>query len=157
MLKVARHEQQQALIALCGMGGLRISEALKVVPSDFDLVEMSLTVHGKGNKLRKVPVTEEAWSYICSAVARAFVDGDRPLIQFKDRFARATVTNLARRAKLMRRVASHDLRATFATALYDQTQDQRLVQEVLGHAHGTTTEIYILASMDRAREAMAKL
>lgn len=150
---------QRTLVALCGMCGLRVSEALAVRPSHFDLGTEKIMLHvfGKGGKERKVPVSSEAWRIMQDAVARAFVENDRLVITFKDRFARALITSLGERAKLKRRVASHDLRATFATALYDETLDQRLVQEVLGHATGAQTEIYTQPNMDRARRGVENI
>lgn len=143
MILHANNDRHAALVALCGLCGLRIAEALAVKPSDFDLHDMTLTVRGKGDKERVVPVSTYAWSVLQIPVTRAFCDGDCEVVGLKDRFARALITRLGIRAGLKRHVASHDLRATFATAVYDKTQDQRLVQVLLGHASGTTTEIYI--------------
>jgi site-specific recombinase XerD len=143
MLAVARNPRQQALVALCGLMGARISEALKVSPSDFDLHEMHLKIFGKGEKIRYVPVSEEAWSYLAVPVTMAFVAGGGPVVGIQDRVARANITKLGELAGLSRRVASHDLRATFATAVFNKTQDIRLVQELLGHSSVETTQIYV--------------
>lgn len=150
MIAAASNEQQAALVALCGLCGLRVAEALSVRPSHFDLDEMLLTVHGKGDKRRIVPVSTLAWKVLQRPVTRAYVRGDEPVVGLKDRFARATITRLGNKARLRRSVASHDLRATFATEVYNKTLDQRLVQELLGHASGVTTEIYI----ERNREQL---
>lgn len=157
MIGVATSSEQRSLVAFCGMCGLRISEALSVRPSHFDFSTMELAVFGKGDKSRKVPVTSTAWEYMQDAVGRAFIDGDRTVITFKDRFARGLITTLGERAHLQRRVSSHDLRATFATALYEETLDLRVVQEILGHAASTDTEVYVKASMTKARSAMERL
>jgi site-specific recombinase XerD len=149
MILHSHNERHAALVALCGLCGLRIAEALAVRPSDFDLHEMTLVVRGKGDKQRIVPVSSYAWSVLQLPVTRAFCNGDVEVVGLKDRFARALITRLAIRAGLKRHVASHDLRATFATAVYDRTQDQRLVQMLLGHASGVTTEIYIGRSFDQ--------
>jgi site-specific recombinase XerD len=79
------------------------------------------------------------------------------VVGLKDRFARRVITELGVRAKLERHTSSHDLRATFATAVYDHTLDQRVVQELLGHSSGTTTEIYIGRSNDQMRKAVEGL
>lgn len=151
MIEVARDDRHAALIALCGLCGLRVGEALAVKPSDFDLEEMTLAVNGKGEKMRRVPVSSFAWDVLQRPVVRAFCAGDVPVVGLKDRFARALITNLAIRARLRRHVASHDLRATFATEVYNKTLDQRLVQTLLGHANGSTTEIYIGRSNEQLR------
>lgn len=143
MIACAGNERHAALVALCGLCGLRVAEALAVRPSDFDLHAMMLTIRGKGDKSREVPVSSVAWEVLQLPVTRAYVNGGEEVVGLKDRFARALITRLGERAGLRRRVASHDLRATFATEVYNKTLDQRLVQELLGHASGTTTEIYI--------------
>lgn len=154
MIQVAPTEKQRALVALCGLCGLRVAEALCVKPSHFDLQELTLHVYGKGSKERIVPVSGLAWSVLQQPVTRAWVAGDVPVIPLKDRAARQTITSLGLRAGLRRHVASHDLRATFATAVYDKTHDQRLVQELLGHANGNTTEVYIARSNSQLREGV---
>jgi site-specific recombinase XerD len=151
MILHAHDERHAALIALCGLCGLRIAEALEVRASDFDLHHMTLTVRGKGDKQRIVPVSTYAWDVLQRPVARSFCASDKPVIGLQDRHARAIVTRLGIKAGLVRHVASHDLRATFATAVYDKTQDQRLVQLLLGHASGSTTEIYIGRTFDQMK------
>lgn len=157
MIAVANSERHAALIALCGLQGLRISEALNTRPGNFDTHEMTLHVYGKGAKERKVPVSEKAWNVLQTPVARAYCEGSPTVVGLKDRFARALVTQLGRRAKLKRHVASHDLRATFATAVYDATLDKRLVQILLGHASGETTEVYIGRTENQLRAGVEKL
>jgi site-specific recombinase XerD len=154
MIEVCNTTSHASLIALCGLCGLRVSEALQVRPSHFDLQTMELTVRGKGDKERVVPVSKYAWEVLQIAVTKAFCDNDREVIGLKDRFARALVTQLGVRAGLKRHVASHDLRATFATAVYDKTLDKRLVQVLLGHASGDTTDVYINRSKTQMRDGV---
>lgn len=108
----------------------------------LDSHDMMLRVRGKGDKERIVPISPRAWDAISDAYVRAMV-GDKKLIHYEDRSARKAITNLGRKAGLCRPIASHDLRATFATEVYNKTLNQRVVQELLGHANGKTTEIYI--------------
>lgn len=154
MILHANQESHVALVALCGLCGCRVSEALAVKPSDFDLNEMTLAVFGKGEKVRIVPVSSLAWEYLQRPVVRAFCDSGREVVGLKDRHARAIITRLGVRAGLKRSVASHDLRATFATAVYDKTQDMRLVQILLGHASVSTTEIYVGRTGQQMREGV---
>lgn len=162
MLAVSVDDRHAALIALCGLCGLRISEALSVRASDFNMETMTLKVRGKGDKERIVPISPEAWNVIAVPVVRAYVSigsnsgdvYDPPIVGLKDRYARSVVTRTAARAGLRRKVASHDLRATFATEVYNKTQDQRLVQMLLGHSSGTTTEVYIGRSFEQMREGV---
>lgn len=139
MRAVAKSDQQEALIGLCGLAGLRIHEALQVKPGDLDQ-DMWLTVHGKGSKIRYVPISTRAWSYMCGAFLEAYPSN--LVCPFEDRVGRSIITRLGERANLKREISSHDLRATFATMIYDETKDIRVVQELLGHASITTTQVY---------------
>jgi site-specific recombinase XerD len=154
MCDVAKNDQQAALVALGGFVGCRISESLSLTVHSFDLHDMLLTIRGKGDKTRVVPVNERAWGIIAPAMVGALHKPDKRLISYKDRFARQIVTNLGARAKLQRSVSSHDLRATFATAALDRTKNIRVVQELLGHANSSTTEIYTGIGIAQMREAV---
>jgi integrase/recombinase XerD len=115
---------------------------------------MVLTIRGKGDKTRLVPISEAAWGVLFRPVAEAFVDGDREVVGLRDRFARRCVTDLGERAGLRRRISSHDLRSTFATEVFNKTLDIRLVQELLGHASVSTTELYTLVDFEKMRSAV---
>lgn len=156
MADLARTTEQRALVALCGMVGCRIAEALSIRTRDFDLHEMTLTIRGKGDKTRVVPVSSAAWTAISSRYVEALqvVEGDRRLVTYSDRGARRFLTTVAKKAGCRRTVSSHDLRATLATAAYDSTKDLRAVQEILGHATSATTEIYTGVTMSKMREAV---
>jgi integrase len=153
MIDSARFAHHKAYVSLCGLVGLRSSEALAIRTSHFDFGAMELTVRGKGDVTRIVPISDEAWDGLAGPVVAA-AGSDASVVGLKDRFARRLVTDLGERAGITRRVASHDLRATFATAVYDKTKDIRLVQVLLGHANVNTTQLYIERSMDALREAV---
>lgn len=155
MIACARQPHNKALVSLLGLCGLRVSEALEIRPSSIDTRDMTLTVRGKGDKIRKVPISSVAWEAMKDAVFAAFLSGkDDFVVGVRDRAARSMVTELGARAGIKRRVASHDLRATFATAVYNKTGDQRLVQELLGHASGDTTQIYVAVAGNKLKEAV---
>lgn len=156
LIDEARTETQKALIVLCGLCGLRVGEALSVRATDFNFTELTLEVRGKGDKRRVVPVSKRAWNIIATRVTRSWVT-NAPVVDFGDRFARRIITELGERAGLKRAISSHDLRATFATAVYDICLDQRVVQELLGHANGATTEIYIGRTTGQMRKAVEGL
>jgi len=142
LCEVARTAEQRALIGACGYIGLRVSEARAFHTSWLDTSTMTLRVRGKGDKERFVPVSPRAWS----AISVAYVDamhGDGQLISYQDRSARKAITLMGQRAGLKRAIKSHDLRATFATILSENGVSQRVIQELLGHANGSTTEVYI--------------
>ena len=154
MIKVAKNYDQIAIVVLGGMMGLRISEILSCTADNFDLDNMLLTVRGKGDKTRVVPISPEAWSHLAELVVIAYGTEDKRLVNYQDAFARRLVTIMGKRAKLKRPIASHDLRSTFATEALNKTQNIRVVQELLGHASSTTTEIYTGVRVAQMRAAI---
>lgn len=142
MIEQCGRPNHRALVALCGLVGLRVAEALNVEASHIDVSSMQITVIGKGDKTRFLPISDEAWTYIMPSLIQAGVNGTK-LVMMGDRTARSLITRLGERAGLRRAVASHDLRATFATEVYNQTLDMRLVQELLGHSSVETTQGYV--------------
>lgn len=143
MIDVAKNAELKALVALCGLSGLRIHEALSTGTKSIDLHDMTLNVRGKGDRSRVVPVSSKCWGAISTAFVEASMRDNPILVRYQDRSARKAITSIGRQAGLARAISSHDLRATFATEVFNQTKDQRLVQELLGHANGSTTEVYI--------------
>ena len=140
LMDVCDTDEERCLIGLCGMAGLRISEALAVEWSDLNMETMMLHVRGKGDKGRWVPVHK---SLLVAMSAMLAMRPHGPLVDMPDRTARRAITRMGRRARLKRAISSHDLRATFGTAAYDKSKDIRVVQELLGHADSRTTEGYI--------------
>ncbi len=156
MIASARTAEHRALVALCGKCGLRVSEARSVRACDFSVDpegQRWLTVRGKGDKERLVPVVETVWMLMIPLIARAQVS-TRPLIRLKDRSARQAIKLIGERA-LGADVASHDLRMTFGTKVYEETLDLRTTQELLGHESSVTTEGYTKVS-SRAKVAAVK-
>lgn len=146
-------QTEKALVALCGLCGTRVAEAVSVMPDDVDFETNTLAIHGKGDKLRHVPISEAAAVLLRPAVESAREAGTN-VVRVRDRAARSMITRLGEKAGLPRRIASHDLRATFATEVYNKTKDLRLVQELMGHASITTTEIYTAVAIKEMREGV---
>jgi site-specific recombinase XerD len=153
MIDQAQDARRKALIALCGLCGLRVAEALSITPKQVSIRDKTITVRGKGDKTRTVPVSDAALRLIVPAMGVAVLDGTS-IVNYKDRFARQVIADCAAKAKLSRPVSSHDLRATFATAVYDKTKDIRVVQELLGHSSSQTTEGYTGVAADAMRRAV---
>src|SRR5690606_6246388 len=110
MLEAATHDSTvQCLIALCGLCGLRISEARSLKATDIDLQRMTITVRGKGDRFRDVPISSNAWRYMVTRFLLSISDPQKPLIAIPDRQAREAITSAAKRANISRRVSSHDL------------------------------------------------
>lgn len=155
MIDTTSSERRRALIALCGLVGLRVGEALAVRPADLNMGTMVLTVRGKGDKRRVVPVDTAAYVYLHRLIVDRYAAGAQhePLIGYHDRFAREVIAAAGRNARLSRPVSSHDLRATFLTAAFNKTKNLRIVQELAGHASSATTEVYTEVTMDSMRNA----
>ncbi len=155
LIEAADTDDMKVVIALCGFAGLRISEALSVNPAKIDFKGKSISILGKGEKWRTIPMSDELAGILVGAVVRAW--GQPILVEMADRVARERITKLGVRVGLARNVSSHHLRATFATVVLEQTKDLRLVQELLGHASSKTTEAYTEVTLDRQREAVNNL
>src|SRR5262249_11895938 len=124
-------------------------------------------LHGKGGKQRAVPVG----SYALRAIEDYLVRG-RPGLAVRGKGTPALFLNArggalsrqsawsilqtaAERAGLTVAVSPHTLRHSYATHLLDGGADVRVVQELLGHASVTTTQVYTLVTVDRMREVYA--
>jgi integrase/recombinase XerD len=157
----ARGLRDRAMLELLYGAGLRITELTSLDVDDVDEVERLVRVHGKGDKQRLVPYGEVAGR----AIERWLVSG-RPLLVGStpalfvnargDRLSRQGVWKIVRhhaqRVDLDAEVSPHTLRHSFATHLLDGGADVRAVQELLGHASVTTTQIYTLVSRQALRE-----
>lgn len=156
MIQAAATKEQRALIAMCGLIGLRIAEALAVEIAHIDTRRMMLQVWGKGRVEREVPISPDAWTYIGPVYTRMWLAGEAGLmITMADRTARRYITEIAQTANLSRPVSSHDLRATFATEAYNKCKDINAVAMLLGHSDTKTTMIYIEATAAQLHSAAA--
>lgn len=155
LIEAARTAEERALIAMMGLCGMRIGEALARGPADFNFKERVIRIElGKGMKTRVVPMSEVAAGQLFDAVCEARFGGMARIINLKDRAARKRVTHLAEMAGVQH-LASHMLRATFATEAYEQSDHNIVaVQELLGHADVNTTRGYIAPKMGAMRGAV---
>ncbi|MDQ1746300.1 MAG: integrase/recombinase XerD, partial [Frankiaceae bacterium] len=172
--------RDRALLEVLYGTGARISEAVGLDVDDLDLAapdeaeaaddvvaQGSVLLRGKGGKERIVPVG----SYARAAVEAYLVRG-RPALVAAGRGTAALFVNhrggrlsrqsawtvlrrAAERAGVTAAVSPHTLRHSFATHLLDGGADVRVVQELLGHASVTTTQLYTLVTVDRLREVYA--
>lgn len=136
----------RALVGLCGFCGCRVHEAIAVWPHDIEDFGI-LHIEGKGAKERRVPIPRQAMVLISGAYLVAQAEG-RTLVSLGDSAAREAITRLGAHARIPRPVASHDLRATFATMAWNRmvdagSPDPLTLQRLLGHAKFDTTAGYI--------------
>ncbi|MDP9416658.1 MAG: site-specific tyrosine recombinase XerD [Actinomycetota bacterium] len=156
-----------AMLELLYGSGARISEVVGLDRDDVDVEGATVRLHGKGDKQRVVPFGSYA-----RAAAEAYLVRGRPTLAAKGRGTPALFLNArggrlsrqsawavlraaAERAGLTADVSPHTLRHSFATHLLDGGADVRVVQELLGHASVTTTQLYTLVTVERLREVYA--
>jgi integrase/recombinase XerD len=160
--------RDRALLEVLYGCGARISEAVGLDLDDIDTDEGVVRLFGKGRKERIVPLG----SYAAAALSAYLVRG-RPALstggkgapavflnQRGNRLSRqsawAALRQAADRAGLAGHLSPHTLRHSFATHLLEGGADVRVVQELLGHASVTTTQIYTLVTVQRLREVYAQ-
>lgn len=159
--------RNRALLELLYSTGARISEVVGLDVDDVDTRSRSVLLRGKGGKQRLVPVGRPA-----IAALDAFLVRGRPELARRGRGCAAIFLNsrggrlsrqsawqvlqdAAERAGITTAVSPHTLRHSFATHLLDGGADVRVVQELLGHASVTTTQIYTLVTVNALREVWA--
>jgi integrase/recombinase XerD len=154
--------RDRAMIELLYASGLRISELTNARLENFNFDERIVRVTGKGNKTRLVPVGRKA----CEALA-AYLSTERPTlvkrrtgseIFLSERGTKLTTARIwqivkkhAQRAGLEKNVYPHLLRHTFATHLLGNGADLRIIQEMLGHADISTTQVYTHVDQQRLK------
>jgi site-specific recombinase XerD len=151
----ARSARDTAVIELLYGSGLRVSELCGLTAESIDLNRRRVTVIGKGDKERVVPLSEPATEALATWLTlRAMVPTRRDALGAlfpNQRGGRLTPRDV-RRILDHRSVAPthpHALRHTFATHLLDGGADLRAVQELLGHADLSTTQVYTHVSRER--------
>jgi integrase/recombinase XerC len=150
-----------AVLALLYGCGLRISEALGLKPKDVAGGRDHLTVIGKGNKARMVPLLPQVSKLIADYLALCPYDlpADGPLFvgekggPLSPRIIQLVMERLRGALNLADTATPHALRHSFATHLLARGGDLRAIQELLGHASLSTTQIYTGVDAERLLEA----
>jgi integrase/recombinase XerD len=163
--------RDRALLEFLYGTGARIGEAVGLDVDELDLDRGTVQLRGKGDKHRVVPVGRYARSAI-----EAYLSSGRPTLAAAagpttkgraalfvnlrgGRLSRQSgwtiLQEVADRAGVRTTIGPHTLRHSFATHLLDGGADVRVVQELLGHASVTTTQVYTLVTVDRIREVYA--
>ncbi len=154
-----------AILTLCYGCGLRISEALSLTPADFgDKNTTSIYVTGKGGKTRLVPVIPAVHEAIDDYLSCCpfILPPDQPLFRgvrggkLQRAIVERAVQQLRSSLGLPDSVTPHALRHSFATHLLSRGGDLRTIQELLGHASLSTTQIYTGVDTDRLMEVYKK-
>ncbi|MGO9489624.1 MAG: tyrosine-type recombinase/integrase [Solirubrobacteraceae bacterium] len=167
--------RDRAMFELAYSSGLRAEELVSIGIDDLDHDAEQLRVEGKGRKTRFVPVGEPAM-----AALRGYLERARPVLArtapappgpaaapralFLSRSGRPLSTSdvrrrlrtWTRRAGIAQEASPHSLRHSFATHLLDGGADLRAIQEMLGHASVSSTQIYTRVESARLRSAYAR-
>ncbi|RJQ45511.1 MAG: site-specific tyrosine recombinase XerD [Gaiellales bacterium] len=155
--------RDRAMMELLYGAGLRVSELVDLRLADIDIEGGYVRCFGKGSKERMVPFGEPAAAAIerYLRLGRRLFGGEVKTDHlFLNRFGRGLtrqsihriIAGYAREAGLSRKITPHTLRHSFATHLLAGGADLRSVQEMLGHADVSTTQVYTHLSRQRLRE-----
>jgi integrase/recombinase XerD len=159
----AEGQRNRAIIETLYGCGLRVSELCNLEISRVNLDEGYLTVIGKGNKERMVPMSEtsieEIRLYLVEREKLNIKPGEENILFLNRRGHRLTrvmvfyiVRNLAELADVRKTISPHTLRHSFATHLLEGGANLRSIQQMLGHENISTTEIYLHMDNTRLRE-----
>ncbi|WP_189214304.1 site-specific tyrosine recombinase XerD [Actinokineospora fastidiosa] len=156
--------RDRALLELLYSTGARISEAVGLDLDDIDATDRAVRLDGKGGKQRIVPIGRPALAALDAYLVRArpaLASGGRgsPAVFLNVRGGRLSrqsawtaLKTAADAAGISASVSPHTLRHSFATHLLEGGADVRVVQELLGHASVTTTQIYTLVTVTTLQE-----
>lgn len=154
--------RDRALLELLYATGMRVSEIAELTLPQINWEEAEIRVIGKGSKERMVLMSETAISHL-----KRYVEAARPTFNpsgtdrvflnrqgqpLSSRSIDRMLKTHAKKAGIAKQVSPHTLRHTFATHLLEGGADLRVVQELLGHASLSTTQIYTHVSQDRLRQ-----
>lgn len=161
--------RDKTMLELLYATGMRVSELVNVPVKNVDMKMQYVIVMGKGSKERMLPLGRTALHYLehylsvvrpqllhgkPDAAAELFVTGwGGPMT--RERFYEIIVA-YGKSAGIIKRVTPHMLRHSFATHLLNNGTDLRIVQELLGHADISTTQIYTHLDVERLREVYDK-
>ena len=157
--------RDRALLETIYSAGIRVSELVGLDVRDVDLIAEVIKVFGKGSKERMVPIGAPAASAI-----RRYLDKrgeakarDKNAVflgkngtRLRDRSVRRIVDKHMHACSLAEHISPHSLRHSFATHMLDRGADLRSVQELLGHANLSTTQIYTHVTMERLKSVYDK-
>ncbi|MCL2389822.1 MAG: tyrosine recombinase XerC [Endomicrobia bacterium] len=159
--------RDRAIIELLYSCGLRIEELMSLDIKNIDFISNTVTVIGKGNKERIVPVGDK-----CLAAIKNYIDERRSAglsfdrnspvflsmrgVRLEQRTARRVLHNWFIKAGITKKVSPHTLRHTFATHILDKGCDLRSVQEMLGHKNLSTTQHYTHVTIESLKKVYEK-
>jgi integrase/recombinase XerD len=163
-LSTPEAKRDGAMLELLYASGMRVSELVSLNLGDVDLENGYVRCFGKGNKERVIPVYDRAVlvvkEYLEEARPRLGHNGDEKALFLNPRGERLTrqgfwqkIKEYTKSANLGTKVTPHTLRHSFATHMLSGGADLRSVQELLGHANISTTQVYTHLTTEHVRRA----
>lgn len=152
--------RDRAILELLYGTGMRVSELCML--QIYDVSDESVRVHGKGSKVRMVPLGREALLWIDRYLSQCrdqykSVDSSHLFLGVKGKpisriFLWKKIKEYASKAGLTGKISPHTFRHTYASHLLDSGADVRIIQELLGHAHISSTDRYTHLQMNQIQE-----
>ncbi len=164
----AEGERNHAIIEMLYGCGLRVSELTNLKLSDLYFEEGFISVTGKGNKQRLIPIAEHTQNilqnYLQNSRIKITIKKDYTNTVFLNRrgnsLTRAMiftiVKNLVKAAHIQKNISPHTFRHSFATHLLENGANLRAIQQMLGHESITTTEIYMHLDRKHLSDTLSK-
>lgn len=150
--------RDQAILEVLYSSGVRVSELTGLTRQDLDLDRGLMKVRGKRKKERMVPLGEPASKALREYLDRSGHSSTYVFLNKKKgtrihrREVYAIVNRYIRKAAVCQKVSPHVFRHSFATHLLNRGADLRTVQELLGHASLSTTQVYTHVTTDRLKQ-----
>ena len=156
--------RDRAILETLYSTGIRVSELVSLNMDNIDQIGGVIKVYGKGKKERIVPIGERALQAIRDYLkARRTIAKETKALFFNksggrltDRSIRRIVNKYITKASIQQKISPHTLRHSFATHMLDHGADLRSVQELLGHANLSSTQIYTHITTERLKSAYTK-
>lgn len=158
-------QRNQALLEILYATGMRVSECCQIEISDIDFSLGTILVNGKGSKQRYVPFGEYADKAITRYITKGRLEllskskstSDFLFLNFRGgnltpRGVRLILNKLVNETSSTVHISPHVLRHTFATHLLNEGADMRSVQELLGHEHLSSTQVYTHVTKDHLKK-----
>lgn len=158
--------RDRAILETFYSSGIRVSELVGLNKDNIDFISGVIKVYGKGKKERLAPVGDRALRAVRNYLEKLNPPGikekkavflNKSGRRMTDRAVRRVVEKYIRKTSLNEKISPHSLRHSFATHLLDRGADLRSVQELLGHANLSTTQIYTHVSTERLRSIYDKV
>ena len=150
MFEVTKNMKHKTILSILYGCGLRREEVVELRIKDVDLNAKTITVHGKGDKYRIVPIGEkldrQIREYLKSYLPKEYLFNGQNKLQYTGSSIGKMVKEKGKLAGIKKEVTPHTFRHCFATHLLESGVDLRIIQELLGHSSSKTTEIYTYVS-----------